>query len=402
MAERAALRTQLDGLGSELDCYLATEYGVDPKKTAAYGDWRASHQPFHWFVEFYGIMSKGGFDVVIGNPPFVEYKTVSDIYQVRNLDTFSCGNLYAFVTERSTALIEQSGRFGFITPISLTAAQRMAVLQDHLFRNNAVLWMSNFALRPAALFPGVMQRNTICISQKGEGGTAYTTDYITWYSEERPALLNKLSYMDIQGLRQSYSLPKVNVQAGQTSLLKALSKTSPWTSHRQFKGNNSIYYHNAGGYWIKTFTFRPYYRSLTNPNKAHTTMSELRMPSAELATLYCALLNSNLFYFFWKSLTDARHIYPSDIAMFPVGLDDVTPLVERLSPLVDNLMHELQRNSERIVYGQAEVDQYYVSPCKPILDEIDKVLAGHYNFTKEELDFIINYDIKYRMGRDGL
>ena len=401
-ADKAALRTQLDGLGSELDCYLATEYGVDPKKTAAYGDWRASHQPFHWFVEFYGIMSKGGFDVVIGNPPFVEYKTVSDIYQVRNLDTFSCGNLYAFVTERSTALIEQSGRFGFITPISLTAAQRMAVLQDHLFRNNAVLWMSNFALRPAALFPGVMQRNTICISQKGEGGTAYTTDYITWYSEERPALLNKLSYMDIQGLRQSYSLPKVNVQAGQTSLLKALSKTSPWTSHRQFKGNNSIYYHNAGGYWIKTFTFRPYYRSLTNPNKAHTTMSELRMPSAELATLYCALLNSNLFYFFWKSLTDARHIYPSDIAMFPVGLDDVTPLVERLSPLVDNLMHELQRNSERIVYGQAEVDQYYVSPCKPILDEIDKVLAGHYNFTKEELDFIINYDIKYRMGRDGL
>ena len=400
-ADKAALRTQLDGLRDELDRYLATEHGVDLTNAATYVAWRASHQPFHWFVEFYGIMSKGGFDVVIGNPPFVEYKTVSDVYQVRNLGTFSCGNLYAFVTERSTALIERSGRFGFITPISLTAAQRMAVLQDHMFRNNAVLWLSNFALRPAALFPGVMQRNTICISQKGEGGTAYTTDYITWYAEERPALLNKLSYMEIQGLRQSYSLPKVNVQAGQTSLLKALSKTSPWTSHRQFKGSNSIYYHNAGGYWIKTFTFRPYYRSLTNPNKAHTTMSELRMPSPELATLYCALLNSNLFYFFWKSLTDARHIYPSDIAMFPVGLDNVTPLVEKLSPLVDKLMDELQRNSERIVYGQAEVDQYYVSPCKPIIDEIDKVLAGHYSFTEGELDFIINYDIKYRMGREG-
>ena len=400
--DKQALQGRLRGLANQLDRLLAAEYGVDLKKVASYDAWRISHQPFHWFVEFYGIMSKGGFDVVIGNPPFVEYKTVSDVYQVRNLDTLSCGNLYAFVTERSTALIEQSGRFGFITPISLTAAQRMAVLQDHLFRNNAVLWMSNFALRPAALFPGVMQRNAICISQKGEGGTAHTTDYITWYSEERPALFNKLSYMEIQGLRQSYSLPKVNVQAGQTSLLKALSKTSPWTSHRQFKGHNLIYYHNAGGYWIKTFTFRPYYRSLTNPNKAHTTMSELRMPSAELATLYCALLNSNLFYFFWKSLTDARHIYPSDIAMFPVGLDDVPLLAEKLSPLVDKLMDELQRNSERIVYGQAEVDQYYVSPSKPILDEIDKVLAGHYNFTGEELDFIVNYDIKYRMGREGL
>ncbi len=27
------------------------------------------------------------------------------------------------------------------------------------------------------------------------------------------------------------------------------------------------------------------------------------------------------------------------------------------------------------------------------------VLACHYGFTDEELDFIINYDIKYRMGR---
>ena len=38
---------------------------------------------------------------------------------------------------------------------------------------------------------------------------------------------------------------------------------------------------------------------------------------------------------------------------------------------------------------------------KPIMDEIDDVLAQHYGFTDEELDFIINYDIKYRLG-DGL
>ena len=36
---------------------------------------------------------------------------------------------------------------------------------------------------------------------------------------------------------------------------------------------------------------------------------------------------------------------------------------------------------------------------KPILDEIDTVLAAHYGFTAEELDFIVNYDIKYRLGR---
>jgi hypothetical protein len=37
---------------------------------------------------------------------------------------------------------------------------------------------------------------------------------------------------------------------------------------------------------------------------------------------------------------------------------------------------------------------------RPIIDEIDTVLAGHYGFTAAELDFILNYDIKYRLGRD--
>ena len=42
--------------------------------------------------------------------------------------------------------------------------------------------------------------------------------------------------------------------------------------------------------------------------------------------------------------------------------------------------------------------EYSDEKSKPIIDEIDKVLAKHYGFTEEELDFIINYDIKYRMG----
>ena len=35
---------------------------------------------------------------------------------------------------------------------------------------------------------------------------------------------------------------------------------------------------------------------------------------------------------------------------------------------------------------------------KPIIEKIDELLTKRYGFTEEELDFIINYDIKYRMG----
>jgi RNA processing factor Prp31 len=41
---------------------------------------------------------------------------------------------------------------------------------------------------------------------------------------------------------------------------------------------------------------------------------------------------------------------------------------------------------------------FFIKKSKTIIDEIDKLLASHYGFTEEELDFIINYDIKYRMG----
>lgn len=37
----------------------------------------------------------------------------------------------------------------------------------------------------------------------------------------------------------------------------------------------------------------------------------------------------------------------------------------------------------------------------PIIDQIDAFLAQHYGFTHEELDFIINYDIKYRLKKEG-
>jgi hypothetical protein len=44
--------------------------------------------------------------------------------------------------------------------------------------------------------------------------------------------------------------------------------------------------------------------------------------------------------------------------------------------------------------------QFFPNKSKPIIDEIDTVLAEHYSFPEEELDFIINYDIEYRMWKE--
>lgn len=74
----------------------------------SYETWLLTHQPFHWLAEFYEIINEhGGFDVIIGNPPYVEYNkkiqgiAISDLYKLVGYKTISCGNLYAYILERS-------------------------------------------------------------------------------------------------------------------------------------------------------------------------------------------------------------------------------------------------------------------------------------------------------------
>jgi hypothetical protein len=83
------LRENLDNLCSELDRYLAYEYGVKIADKKTYKQWLNSHQPFHWFVEFFGIMNAGGFDVIIGNPPYVEYSKVKKTYTINGYESES-------------------------------------------------------------------------------------------------------------------------------------------------------------------------------------------------------------------------------------------------------------------------------------------------------------------------
>ena len=47
------------------------------------------------------------------------------------------------------------------------------------------------------------------------------------------------------------------------------------------------------------------------------------------------------------------------------------------------------------------VQTFQPRESKPIIDKIDRATAAHYGFSNEEIDFIINYDIKYRMGLEA-
>jgi hypothetical protein len=69
--------------------------------------------------------------------------------------------------------------------------------------------------------------------------------------------------------------------------------------------------------------------------------------------------------------------------------------------LVTNLWKNAQTRIRKRADGRVQEEvNFNVGLSKSVLDQIDLVLAKHYGFTNEELDFIINYDIKYRMGNE--
>ena len=125
------------------------------------------------------------------------------------------------------------------------------------------------------------------------------------------------------------------------------------------------------------------------------------------ATVTVAALNSSLFYWWFLILSDCRHLNLREIKNFPLGLDRMSENTKaQLDKLANRLManfkhHKTRKEARYKTTGKVVYDEFAQKPSKPIIDEIDRVLAKHYGFTEKELDFIINYDIKYRMGQES-
>jgi hypothetical protein len=79
---KGQLKEKFAEVRRKCDAFLAESYELGlAKKPKKLIEWKTSHQPFHWFVEFYDIMHHGGFDVIIGNPPWKEYTAVKNTTQ---------------------------------------------------------------------------------------------------------------------------------------------------------------------------------------------------------------------------------------------------------------------------------------------------------------------------------
>jgi hypothetical protein len=418
--DKQELGTRLKSLEGKLNQYLANEYGINPSKKAEYKKWLESHNPFHWFIEFYGILKNGGFDVIIGNPPYVEYTKVKGEYTIKGYRSENCGNLYAYVVERNRMLLSSKGYTGMIVPHSAFCTDRMEPLIN-LFDKNSY-WISTYSIRPAKLFVGVDQRLAIYLTAKSvipakaeiqkekdwipyqARNDRYCTRYHNWPEEFRPYLFSTLSYAPINSITFKNSIPKVS-SLREELVWQKLNKHKAMSHY--LSGSSIIYFHNAPRYWIRAMDFAPYFWNERDGEQVSVHVKSIYLSTKFDASAVTAVLNSSLFYWWFILLSNCRDLTLREIENFPLGLDEMSKSTkEKLSKLSDALMDEYKKHAYRKecnykTTGKVVYDEFYPKHSKPIIDEIDQVLAKHYGFTNEELDFIINYDIKYRMGRDS-
>lgn len=367
-----------------------------------------NHQkPVYWFDEFPEVFAHGGFEVILGNPPYVKLNKHRIDYQLSGFTTLRCQDLYACVLERAYELLKTGGRLGVIVPISMFGTDGFSTLQAETLQQFHRLWVAWFANRPAQLFDGAQKRLTIVLGRKGAQPriTIHTTAYLRWWKEERESLFeSRIRYATpaspfqvfAQALEKLGSELEVNlfhklVSASSGRMRESLSPT----------GVERCYYTRKFGYFLAFTDFIPHMMDLkTRQNRRPSELKELRFQSKDTCLAAIAVLNSSTFFWFWNVLSDCRNLNRRDILAFPLNVASLpSDLKEPLSELGRGYLDALKATSTTMLKSGLSVETFEYKACKPILDEIDRLLSNQFDFTAEELDFILNYDFKYRMTR---
>ena len=112
----------------------------------------AGDKAFDWQDAFPAVMAAGGFDVVVGNPPYVRQETLGEAFKVWSKAKFETASgtadLYVYFYEQAHRLLKPGGRFGFISSNKFMRAGYGKGLRDFLVKNATITTIVDFGDLP--------------------------------------------------------------------------------------------------------------------------------------------------------------------------------------------------------------------------------------------------------------
>ncbi len=163
---------------------------------------------FHWTLEFGNVFADGGFDVVVGNPPWIAHagrashrlEPHTKHYLSSNFTSFAgYPSTHGLFVERAVDLLKPEGRLGFVLPSSVSElGGYKATREAHDRGCDFEVELTDFG---EGCFPGVTQPCMALISRRREAGRARGVWGSPWpvarddLDELGVSLLNRLGSM---------------------------------------------------------------------------------------------------------------------------------------------------------------------------------------------------------------
>ena len=387
--DKKNLRDKLQESVDKLDHFLAQDYKIKPNDND-FQVWRKSVQPFHWWAEFHDIIDKGGFHAIIGNPPYLAASRVD--YSPKGFQ--SSGTIHGYFVEQSAKLLSQDGGMSMILPSALLSGKGMKEVQNIIEKNRNV-WYSSYSNAPARLFEGADLRLAIFINTPASQKKIFTTGFKKWNSSVRINLIPTLYYVESLKLEGACWIPKFQ-NTLESSIFDKVINQKLLIKDIWGDGNSAIYYRRTGGrsFWIFTNS---------SPKFSTSTQEKKSIKQKYNSIIVVALLSSNIFWWWYTMVANMRDLMKTDIEEFRTNSDIFDD--DELITLGREYLADVQKNSRsstiHVRTGITQTQFFRILKSKPIINKIDAALSHHYGFTVEELDFIQNYDVKFRYGSDS-
>ena len=369
-------------------------------------DLSANSQFFLWHTWFHDVFSrpsKEGFDIVIGNPPYgAKYDNQTKRYykntyvtanSIRGLQKGSL-DTYTLFIELGYNLLRRNGSFAYIVPISLTSSDSLTGVHRILMGNCDTIHISSYSVRPKPVFENAVVNTSILLFQKTETPCQhlYSTKMHRRGNEfDLQKLIDNLNFSNVYGYTMIGRIPKIGCEMEKDILIKIFNNT-PIRSLYDDKGD-PIYYRTTGG---------RYFKVVTNHSTGSTKEKPLYFQKRLSNAIGCILSSSLAFWFYqiysnnldWKTYEIENFTIPQLSAENIKILDDL--YFRYLTDI--EAKANVRTTSGESTYNVDSFKEYKIVRSKGIIDEIDDYICPLYGLTQEEIDFIKNYELEFRMS----